>query len=404
MRLSELCEARRNPEINHDRIRDNINRVLQWAKPNFFATFTKLSNIGINPKTEYGTPIGIYCYPLWEKNIIENIEENSLPFAGDFPFITVMHGIGNIIELSSSDFTELNRSVVEWLSGKLSHLTHGTRLSTAEERQSAIWGHVYRIAAQNSLVASPAGIWWGFTRLAAALACDARDTHEHRTVDGLSYIAQHVYDEIKDDKIRGVPAMWTRLMLDIGIDGVVDNGNIIHANEPVQAVFFNIRAFKIVDQFENPRKATEEIKVVTSPSMLMKALRTTKNTTDITAYSVAYIAEYLFHDTSFSWTSSFTLKIDQNNTQPYISVIERYCRDRGAEYTSKVCQSILFYSLNNYKHLHSKRSIISREMKFVTNLLPLDEIIQYINRAGRVGSLRDKEIQNFKNEYLASSH
>jgi hypothetical protein len=66
----------------------NALRHIQETHPNpenIFVTFTAIDKVGINPKSGYDTPLGIYFYPL--NYVVEN--EMNVPFAGDKPYINV---------------------------------------------------------------------------------------------------------------------------------------------------------------------------------------------------------------------------------------------------------------------------------------------------------------------------
>jgi hypothetical protein len=54
--------------------------------PKFFFSMTQIDKLGINPKSNYSTPIGIYAYPL-TKEYYKKLINFTLPFAGDQPHI-----------------------------------------------------------------------------------------------------------------------------------------------------------------------------------------------------------------------------------------------------------------------------------------------------------------------------
>ena len=55
-------------------------------KNTLFISFTALQKLGINPRTKYNTPNGIYNYQLNERNY-KDLVNNSLPFAATSPYI-----------------------------------------------------------------------------------------------------------------------------------------------------------------------------------------------------------------------------------------------------------------------------------------------------------------------------
>lgn len=64
---------------------------------------------------------------------------------------------------------------------------------------------------------------------------------------------------------ESAPALWTNLMLSLGVEGAIDiGGGVIHGNEPTQAVFFTTRAFKLVDRLFNPRQTLAQVDIQTT--------------------------------------------------------------------------------------------------------------------------------------------
>jgi hypothetical protein len=50
--------------------------------PQYAFTMTQLNKVGVNPKSEYNTPLGVYFYPLTHE-MYQSLIDNSLPFAGE---------------------------------------------------------------------------------------------------------------------------------------------------------------------------------------------------------------------------------------------------------------------------------------------------------------------------------
>ena len=57
--LKYLQEARRNPELN-PKIPSVVNLEKYENRKNVFVSFTQINKLGINPTSNYNTPIGIY--------------------------------------------------------------------------------------------------------------------------------------------------------------------------------------------------------------------------------------------------------------------------------------------------------------------------------------------------------
>jgi|688.fasta_scaffold00172_83 hypothetical protein len=94
MKLSELFEARRNPEQN---LRVSAAQQLMKYKddPNIFIHFSPIIKLGVYPKSSWTTPIGIYFYPLktfWEQYKLNETSDLSKTFTygASMPYIHVI--------------------------------------------------------------------------------------------------------------------------------------------------------------------------------------------------------------------------------------------------------------------------------------------------------------------------
>lgn len=117
MKITELLEARKNPEQNpkvsvNQRVIDALNATTDEVAntPNLFVSFTKLDKLGVNPLSEYDTPIGIYAYPAqYVDEVVGKYNPmNKLPFAGDSPYVNLFNAQGNIIDISKMSPNEVN--------------------------------------------------------------------------------------------------------------------------------------------------------------------------------------------------------------------------------------------------------------------------------------------------------
>lgn len=93
MRYRELFEKRRGGNRNPKIGSSNIIKVLQNYSSRggeyYYISYTALDKLGINPRSGYNTPVGIYSYPLVTE-IMDNIEKRGLsgvPYMGEMPYI-----------------------------------------------------------------------------------------------------------------------------------------------------------------------------------------------------------------------------------------------------------------------------------------------------------------------------
>lgn len=235
MRITEISEARKNPEQNP---KTSINRIVYDAVKsttdtiadilNVFVSFTKVDKLGINPKSKYETPIGIYAYPAEyvRKVVGGNKRMSTLPFAGDEPHVNMFKATGNIINVATMTDAEV-REYYQLISDFWAEMSGEDWKPSLDQIEIFI--------------------------------NEAKTRSKHPDYPGgrLWYVTMRVA-ELMARKLKSKPAItWNKLFRAIGIDGVVDydstNGGqgIIHTNEPSQAVFFSTNAIKNVSRHDN---------------------------------------------------------------------------------------------------------------------------------------------------------
>ena len=167
-------------------------------------TMTELPKVGINPRSEYSTPIGIYFYPA--KYYLKTIELTiELPFQHNAPYI-------NIIKLNpnkDSDIVMLGDIDEKRLKDDITKL------------------NVKEINLDDSLVKTPGGKWW--------------------------YISY----KLSNDN----PRKWNSILRkDLGVKAVIDNlgEGIIHRNEPDAGVILDSTIATVVKRIDN--KSKDDIK------------------------------------------------------------------------------------------------------------------------------------------------
>lgn len=117
-------------ELILERLEDRMETLGQWWNdPTIYVSFTSLEKIGINPQSEYNTPLGVYAYPL--KEMYDNIEQDKIPFAGDQPWIQVLKST-HATELSNYSDGDLATDIT-----KLKQL-FGSQIKLTYEAKTAI--------------------------------------------------------------------------------------------------------------------------------------------------------------------------------------------------------------------------------------------------------------------------
>jgi hypothetical protein len=161
-------------------------------------TMTKIPKVGINPRSEYYTPIGVYFYPA--KYYLNTV---TLPFQHEAPFI-------NIIRIDTKE-----EHIVF-----LDNVTNDVVEAAAKILFKDNYKSILRDAKDDARVQTSGGIWWFLSFFAA------------------------------DDN----PRRWTSVLRNtLGVKVVIDNAGdgIIHVNEPTQGVILDSTVAKVVRRFEN---------------------------------------------------------------------------------------------------------------------------------------------------------
>ena len=260
MRWKELTEKRRNPEVNVKlstleelekyRGRDDVFvsfvsdvGIISTTKSHKFddnlnsgvrskGELVNISGhkIGINPRSEYSTPNGIYCYPI--SHILTVLKDGLDEYAIEKPFIYVIQSTGNLLISSEYSEEELASDKV-----KLSGLISEEDMESAEAK---------------ALVDTPAGKLWGITR-------------QISLVQGR--------DNTNSNRSNPHANKWNKVFRDLGYSGFydADGEKIIHENEPVQCVFFTRNSFKILETVNNrpPEDVSSWIK---KPKVVLKKI------------------------------------------------------------------------------------------------------------------------------------
>lgn len=191
---------------------------------------------GINPRSKYGTPIGIYCYQLMESIRYYKVtnKENKFPFASDRKYINILKSHANVSiagglmysrAYNKYNFDKDLKTLKEWGEKNSSHKI-GKLIN--DNINSAIENYE-----QDARVKIPMGYMW--------------------------YILYHISES---SIIIKKSIVWNFLLNKIlGYVLIRDDGEgIIHPNEPMQSVFLTTRSFDIIDIIKNTQTSDENSK------------------------------------------------------------------------------------------------------------------------------------------------
>lgn len=278
MRLTDIfTESRRNPAVN-PKVTAYQRLVMRNEKDpkNTFVSMTTVDKLGINPQSEYNTPIGVYSYPAQFVLDTAKITMRDLPFAGDAPYVNIFNASGNILVLT--DMTEVGYADYCKKIRKIFVSEYVDNNFSETEDESARAANI-----QMNKIMSDAPYESNVSRLYGGR---------------LWYVTYRVSKEIA--ALRGtksVPSIWNKIFRSIGIHGCVDYGaGIIHENEPIQAVFFSTEGIHDVERVLNKWDELSQIESIdrrinsTITSSIIAYL--SSNPTSITQFIKEYINRF----------------------------------------------------------------------------------------------------------------
>lgn len=206
--------------------------------------------LGINPKSHYNTPLGIYTYPLSE--IWERIEESGnladVPYQGEQPYIAVLRlkpdrkFVNDMYnDYDSSDFDKDLQKMLTYFVPKILTLKQfnglvASAVGTANEK-------------------NPISSMWNVARYFSFLAVSIKEGQSvDETVDNIVSSDEIHMPEKSKGKLNPYALTFNRILNSVlGYDGFADKSGrgYIHKAEPTQAVFLNPRSYDVLHILEN---------------------------------------------------------------------------------------------------------------------------------------------------------
>jgi hypothetical protein len=230
------------------------------TQDDYFITFTKIPKVGINPNSEFSTPLGIYCYPLkesWKLYDVDHMDDFS---KYPYPDESERNYVG-LIKLKSNkgflhnfpanytkdDYEKDKAKLAEIYTKLLYHPDSEDEKDEEfqspfsefelESRSTAMIGTV----TPNSTV-QYATFFWNLTRMMAI------EIERYRVVHKIL----HHGKRYRESNYNRTALFWNHLLRTIGYTGFSDYGTgLIHVNEPMQAVILTLAAVDVVDIFPN---------------------------------------------------------------------------------------------------------------------------------------------------------
>jgi hypothetical protein len=200
---------------------------LDYLKKNFktpdglFVTFVSVDKVGLNPKSPYDTPIGVYTYPL---DYVLN--EEDVPFRGETKSSKIKVLKRKTNKILTNDLTDYEYEL------KIKHIENLMKNSGkyTPEVESETKDYIKRWE-QAARKNTNFGCLWNVTRMLSM------DFYSRKNASNLK------------GPTKNNPVAWTKLLLELGYDLAIDyDTGTIHPSEPTQAVFLNPNSYKVVGE------------------------------------------------------------------------------------------------------------------------------------------------------------
>lgn len=216
----------RNEEIWYDYLKEKYG---DKNTDNLFVTFVNVDKVGINPKSQYDTPIGVYAYPL---DYV--LEEEDVPFRGE--------GVNK-----SKKIKILKASGKNFIDGDISKSQYNDNVKYIKQKFN-IEDDEINMWENKSRKKTNFGKLWNVTRMLSLKI--SKPSKEKKDANELSN--DELFDELQGtskDPAKNSVVVWNKILQLLGYDYVVDMGDgIIHPNEPTQAVFLKTTSYKVIDE------------------------------------------------------------------------------------------------------------------------------------------------------------
>lgn len=230
-----LNELRRHPDKNPRRSTlEELKLAAEQSgvdKDLLFVTFTDINKVGVNPRTKYKTPLGVYAYPykyVMQRNIV------SVPFAERSKYIQLISA-ENCQAWMIDGPTEYAK--IFFGQSHAAHLTDIKILGAAHNED--VFDYMFYYARDKHIYIGEKehDAWSQIYNVAA---------------DELGLVHARKHGKLTAKESLQISAMVTKIIRSMNIDVVVDPGyGVIHENEPCQALFVTPAKIKQITTIKN---------------------------------------------------------------------------------------------------------------------------------------------------------
>lgn len=187
----------------------------------YAVTMTEIPKVGVNPSSDYDTPIGIYFYPA--EYYLKKVVRGRLPFQHNAPYIQILKFTTDQIlyvgEITAADY---ERDVK-----KIQSLNLLSGLSPGDQQ---VIERLHQESARKARVKTPGGQLW--------------------------YVTWKLSDLLEKKYHKASHTIWNWLLRQLGYKLVIDRGSkIVHPSEPTQGLILDsVGSYQWVKTIQNKNK------------------------------------------------------------------------------------------------------------------------------------------------------
>jgi hypothetical protein len=289
-------------------------------------TMVRQEKVGLNPKTKYNTPAGVYFYPL-NQEYYNKLVKDELPFASMHPYV-------GVVRLEDVDTDK-------WLKFINAGTSHQPISKVVEAMKEIGLSPSPGYPGSERLELPPHQIdaklnHWGFNNDAKIF--DMTWWKAHRAPQG----------EYGPRPASNKPTFtWNKQLRDLGYIGIYDSNNsIIHPDEPWQAVALSPKAYKIVAFYsvadirkaDFPTSSIKRIELAGKPGLpkkiYQKLVETGEDQAIIVLISNPSVSKEIFEFISNN-NPSVVVKIAlANNSRTPLDILRKLSKEGGQDPTA----------------------------------------------------------------------
>ena len=238
--------------------------------PKIYISFTQLPKLGINPLSDYNTPIGICAYPLsltWNKRKSEEArkeyqDDNDInlkryfPFAADNPYCQVFRiaksaRVLDTVKYTEADFDEDMNKLWNILEAEDITEEEFEILKTGVTPPLSDYRYWIDDISQKAKNNTPIWrLWYALMWISEYFSFNRKKRKNARS--NLSSI------------------FWNNLLRKLGYDVVKDDGlGVIHSYEPIQGLFLSIKSLEFIETLDNKIKHDRSYKKLSTNDLLI---------------------------------------------------------------------------------------------------------------------------------------